>query len=59
VGVEKHRMFRITQRSGVALFTIRLVGGEEVEMSIREQIGRCIADWDKEVKWEYFVQFER
>jgi hypothetical protein len=41
------------------MFTIRITGGEEIEKTVREHIGRCITDWDKDVKWEVFVEFER
>jgi hypothetical protein len=52
-------MFQTTHRSGVAMFTIHVTGGEDIELAIREYIRRCIVDWDKEVKWECFVDFER
>ncbi len=59
MGVEKHRMYRTTHQSGVAMFTIHIIGGEETEFAIREHIGRCITDWDKQVEWECFVEFHR
>ena len=41
------------------MFTIRIMGGEEIELSIREHIGHCITDWDKQGEWEYYVKFHR
>ena len=41
------------------MFTIRLAGEEAAETNAREHIARCIADWDKTVKWESFVEFDR
>jgi hypothetical protein len=41
------------------MFTIRAGGGEDVETRIRERIGRCLSEWDAQVKWDYFVEFER
>jgi hypothetical protein len=41
------------------MFTIHITGGEDIEIAVREHIGRCITDWDKGVKWECFVEFER
>jgi hypothetical protein len=52
-------MYQTTHRSGIAMFTIRISGAEEIEVAIREHIGRCITDWDKLVKWEYYVEFHR
>jgi len=57
--VEKYRFFKTTHRSGIAMFTIHAYGGEDVEVLVREHIARCITDWDKGVKWEYYVDFRR
>ena len=59
IEVEKHRMFKPTHRYGVALFIVRIAGGEDMEFTIREHIKRCITDWDKQVKWDYYVEFHR
>jgi len=59
IGVEQHRIYQTTYQSGVAMFTIRIMGGEEIELSIREHIGHCITDWDKQGEWEYYVKFHR
>jgi hypothetical protein len=55
--IDKYRLFRTTHRSGIATFTIHVHGGEDDEVAVREYIGRCITDWDKDVKWEYYVDF--
>ena len=59
IGVEDQRLYKTTHRSGVAMFVIRITGGEEIEVTIREHIGRCITDWDNQVRWEYYVEFRR
>lgn len=59
VEVRKYRMFQTTHRSGVAMFTIHIPEGKDIELMVREHIGRYITDWDKDVKWEYLVEFER
>jgi hypothetical protein len=55
--IDKYRLFRTTHRSGIATFTIHVHGVEDDEVAVREHIGRCITDWDKGVKWEYYVDF--
>jgi hypothetical protein len=55
--IDKYRLFRTTHRSGIATFTIHVHGGEDDEVAVREHIGRCITDWDKGIKWEYYVDF--
>ena len=47
------------------MFTLRLTGEngspitDELETAIKERIGRCLADWDRDIHWEYFVDFKR
>lgn len=57
--MEKYSVFLTTHRSGVAMFTIRAGSGEDIETRIRERIGRCLGEWDAQIKWDYFVEFER
>jgi len=41
------------------MFTIRTHGDEETETLIRERVGRCLVDWDGNIKWDCFVDFVR
>jgi hypothetical protein len=58
-------IFQTTHRSGLAMFTLRITGDggepitDELETMIRERIARCLADWDRDIQWEYFVDFKR
>jgi hypothetical protein len=47
------------------MFTLRITGEgggpitDELETTIRERIARCLADWDRDIQWEYFMDFKR
>jgi len=59
MSVEKTNIFLVSEMSGVALFTIRIVDdGESAETAIRERIGRLLNEWEGNIKWDYFVDFQ-
>ena len=41
------------------MFKIRISTAEETEMAIRQYVRQCLVEWDTDVKWEVFVDFER
>jgi len=55
-------VFQDTQTSGLALLTLRItddITSEAIETAAREQTSRFLIEWKGDIKWDYFINFQR